>query len=83
MLDIKIEDVNGDGVPDKVSLYSNKPNGAGGIFADNITVVIEDRRTNETKTITAEFNSGYNARLFLGDFTKDKLATLLTKIHKY
>jgi len=74
LLDMKISDVTGDGVPDRVSLYGHKLSGGlvGGL-ADNITVVIEDGRTNETKTITPAFNSGYDARLFLGDFTKDKV----------
>lgn len=73
LLDMKIGDVTGDDVPDKVSLYGSKPEGATGVFTDNIIVVIEDGRTNETKAITPEFNSGYNPRLFLGDFTKDKI----------
>ena len=70
---MKIGDVTGDGVPDKVSLYGSKSEGTTGIFADNITVVIEDGHTNQRKIITPEFNSGYNPRLFLGDFTKDKI----------
>lgn len=32
--------VTGDGVPDKVSLYGNKPESSTEIFTDNITVVI-------------------------------------------
>jgi hypothetical protein len=80
LLDIKIGDVNGDGVPDKVSLYGNKPDGTAGIFADNIIVVIEDGRTNQTKTISPEFNSGYNARLFLGDFTMDRVDDIKVSI---
>lgn len=73
LLDMKIGDVTGDGVLDKVSLYGNKPNGLKGIYADNITVVIEDGYTKQRKTIIPEFNSGYNASLFLGDFTKNKV----------
>lgn len=72
LLDIKIGDITGDGIRDKVSLYGNKPDGVTGIFADNITVVIEDGYTKEKKVIAPPFNSGYNARLFIGDFTKDK-----------
>lgn len=72
LFEMKIGDVTGDGVPDKVSLYGSKPEGPAGIFVDNITVVIEDGRTNQTRTITPEFNSGYNPSLFLGDFTKDR-----------
>jgi hypothetical protein len=80
LLDMKIGDVTGDGVPDKVSLYGSKPEGYTGIFTDDITVVIEDGRTNETKTITPELNSGYNVSLFLGDFTKDKIDDIKVSI---
>lgn len=80
LLDMKLGDVTGDGVSDKVSLYGNKPDGSKGIFADNITVIIEDGHTKQRKTITPEFNSGYNARLFLGDFTKDKVDDIKVSI---
>ena len=73
LLDIKIGDVTGDGILDKISLYGNKPNGASEIFTDNITVVIKNGRTNQTKTITPEFNEGYSPNLFLGDFTRDNV----------
>lgn len=80
LLDMKIGDVTGDGIPDKVSLYGSKPEGVTGIFTDNIIVEIEDGRTNETKTINPAFNSGYNPRLFLGDFTKDKIDDIKVSI---
>ncbi len=80
LLDMKVGDVNGDGVPDKVYLYGNKPQGPTGIFVDNITVAVEDGRTHITKTITPEFNSGYNPRLFLGDFTKDNIDDIKVSI---
>jgi hypothetical protein len=80
LLDMKIGDVTGDGITDKVYLYGYKPDGAEGIFADNITVAIEDGQTNEVQTITPEFNSGYNAGLFLGDFTKNNVADIKVSI---
>lgn len=80
LLDMKFGDVTGDGIPDKVSLYGNKPAGSTGIYSENITIVIEDGRTNQIKTITPEFSSGYNARLFLGDFTKNKVADIKVSI---
>jgi hypothetical protein len=42
ILDMKQGDVNGDRYLDTVYLYGNKPEGPSGIFADNITLVIED-----------------------------------------
>jgi hypothetical protein len=80
LLDMKIGDVTGDGVPDKVSLYGSKSGDSTEIFADNITIVIKDGRTKQTETITPAFNSGYNAKLFLGDFTKDKIADINVSI---
>lgn len=72
LLDVKIGDVTGDGIFDKVSLYGKKENPSE-IFADNITIAIEDGRTHKIYTITPKFNSGYNARVFLGDFTKNNI----------
>jgi len=80
LLDMKIGDVTGDGVRDKVFLYGNKPDGSSGIFADNITIVIKDGHTNQSTSITPAFNSGYNAKLFLGDFTKDKVDDIQVSI---
>lgn len=72
LLDVKIGDVTGDGILDKVSLYEKKETPSE-IFADNITIVIEDGRSHKIYTITPKFNSGYNARVFLGDFTKNNI----------
>lgn len=72
LLDVKIGDVTGDGIPDKVSLYGNKE-GPSEMFSDNITIVVEDGHTHKIQTITPKFNSGYNASIFLGDFTRDKI----------
>lgn len=80
LLDMKIGDVTGDGIPDKVSLYGIKPDGLTGIFVDKFTVVIEDGLTHQTKTITPEFNSGYNPTLFLGDFTNDNVKDIKVSI---
>lgn len=71
LLDYKRGDVTGNGVPDNVYLYGNKPDGASGIFADNITLVIQDSRSNRSKAVTFDHNAGYHASVFLGDFDKD------------
>ncbi len=73
ILMIQEGDVSGDGVPDKVYLYGNKAGDSISSFVDNISIVIEDGFTGKTSTITPEFNAGYNPRLFLGDFTADRV----------
>jgi hypothetical protein len=79
LLDLKQGDVNGDGIIDNVYLYGNKPEGTG-IFADNITLVIQDGNSNQSTTVRLQSNAGYNARLFLGDFSKDNVADILVSI---
>ncbi|GGD77149.1 FG-GAP-like repeat-containing protein [Paenibacillus nasutitermitis] len=80
LLDMKQADVNGDGLPDSVFLYGHKPDGKSGIFADHITLVIQDGYTQNKTTVNLKNNAGYNARLFLGDFDKDGIADILVTI---
>jgi hypothetical protein len=77
LLDMKQGDVNGDGIIDNVYLYGNKPDG---IYADNITLVIQDGHSNQSTTVNLQNNAGYNARLFLGDFSKDNVQDILVSI---
>ena len=79
MLDLKTGDVNGDGVLDTVYLYG-QVDGPPGIFADNITLVIQDGRSNKSTTVHLKNNAGYNARLFLGDFNKDSVPDIMVSI---
>lgn len=79
LLDIKHADVNGDGTIDNIYLFGNKPEGTGE-FADQITLVIQDGLSNKTTTVNLQYNAGYNARLFLGDFSKDSVADILISI---
>lgn len=73
---MKTGDVNGDGVLDTVYLYG-QVDGPPAIFADNITLVIQDGRSNKITTVHLKNNAGYNARLFLGDFNKDNVLDIM------
>ena len=69
LIDEKMGDVTGDGVPDKICLYGDKS--ADTLYISNITLEIEDGQTRLKSDLITEV-SGYNPTLFLGDFTKDK-----------
>ncbi|WP_123053366.1 VCBS repeat-containing protein [Clostridium sp. JN-1] len=73
LIDMKFGDVTGDKIIDKVSLYGNKPDGQDSEFISNISIVIQNGHCNRTSIITPKFNEGYNPRIFLGDFNKDKI----------
>lgn len=75
LLDFKQGDVTGDGMIDNVYLYG-KPEGAGG-FADHITLIIQDGRTQQTTTVNLQNNAGYHTSLFLGDFSGDKVEDIM------
>ncbi|KRE29697.1 FG-GAP repeat domain-containing protein [Paenibacillus sp. Soil522] len=77
LLDMKQGDVNGDGIPDLVYLFGHKPDGPSGIFADQITLVIHDGYSQQHKVVPLQYNTGYNAGLFLGDFDQNKIADIL------
>lgn len=79
LLDMKQGDVTGDGIIDYVYLYGRK-NVETDIFADQITLVIQDGRSNQTTTIPLSNNAGYNAKIFLGDFSKDNILDILVSI---
>ncbi|MEX2461577.1 MAG: VCBS repeat-containing protein [Paenibacillaceae bacterium] len=79
-LDMKQGDVNGDGVLDTVYLIGNKPDGPSGIYADHISVVIQDGRSKQQTAVHFQNNAGYNARLFLGDFDRDRIPDILVSI---
>ncbi|MEH7012317.1 VCBS repeat-containing protein, partial [Neobacillus niacini] len=43
-------------------------------------LVIQDGLSNQSTTVNLQNNAGYNARLFLGDFTKDQIPDILVSI---
>lgn len=72
-------DVNGDGVWDTVYLFG-QVDGPPSIFADNITLVIQNGQSTKSTTVQLKNNAGYNARLFLGDFNKDAVPDIMVNI---
>lgn len=71
-------DVNGDGIPDKVYLTGAKTSDSP--FTQDITLVIQDGRTGRFTSIPLSDNSGYNPRLFLGEFTGDGTCDIFISI---
>lgn len=80
LLDMKQGDVNGDGIPDLVCLFGHKPDGPSGIYADQMSLVIQDGYSQQHKVVPLQNDAGYNAGLFLGDFDQNKIADILVSI---
>ncbi|QIB27947.1 VCBS repeat-containing protein [Caloranaerobacter azorensis] len=80
ILDFKQGDVNGDLIIDNVYLIGEKPYGIKSPFVDNITILIQDGRTNIFYRIIPKENAGYNPTIFLGDFTGNKVNDILISI---
>lgn len=78
-LDFKLGDVTGDGYVDRVYLIGEKTSKQD-LFSDNISIVIHDGRTNQLIRIQMKYAAGYNAKLFLGNFTSKKKLDILVKI---
>ncbi len=78
-LDFKLGDVTGDGYVDRVYLIGEKTSKQD-LFSDNISIVIHDGRTNQLIRIQMKYAAGYNAKLFLGNFTSKKKFDMLVKI---
>lgn len=76
VLDSMQSDVTGDGILDTVYLLGRRPEGSSELFADRITLVIEDGYTNYRTAVKLPSGAGYNARLFLGDFDQDRIADI-------
>lgn len=72
-------DVNGDGIPDYVYLTGIKTSDSP--FTQNITLVIQDGRTGRFTSIPLSDNSGYDPRLFLGEFTGDGIDDIFISIN--
>lgn len=78
VLDFKQGDVTGDRVTDNVFLVGNKASSSP--FVENITLIIQNGRTNSYKRIVPKINVGYNPTIFLGDFTGNNKDDILVSI---
>lgn len=74
-----VGDVNGDGIPDNVYLTGIKTSDSP--FTQNITLIIQDGRTGRFISIPLSDNSGYDPRLFLGEFTGDGIDDIFISIN--
>lgn len=79
ILDFKTGDVNGDGSIDNVWLVGQKSH-PDDYFSDNIRIVIQDGRTNNSMQVPLKNAAGYNAQLFLGHFTSKLQSDILVSI---
>lgn len=71
-------DVNGDNVPDYIYLTGTRTPNSG--FIKDITLVIKDGKTGIKQSTKLASDAGYDPRLFLGDFTGDKIDDILISI---
>lgn len=79
LLDSKRGDITGDGIEDNIYLVGRKEN-SDAIFAENITLIIQNRATDRYIPVSLKTNTGYGARLFIGDFTKDGVSDIKVSI---
>lgn len=80
VLDFKRGDVDGDRIKDNVFLIGEKTSETESPFTKNITLLVQNGRTNTITTIPLKENAGYNPTIFLGDFNKDKVKDILISI---
>ncbi|KKI90746.1 spore coat protein [Bacillus sp. SA1-12] len=70
--------IDGDRIKDNVMLTANKTPDSP--FWKNITLVVQNGRTQQYEQISLKNNSGYNPTLFLGDVTGNKTDDILVVI---
>lgn len=80
ILDNKNADVNGDGIVDNIYLIGRKPFDTESPFYEGITLIIQDGKTSYYTPVTLKVNIGYEPKLFIGDFTGDKIDDIFINI---
>ena len=82
IIDMKKGDVTGDGTEDEVYLLGTQPSGGHGPnYFDDVTVSIIDGKTKKTTYLRFKYNSGYNPKLLLADFTGDGFLDIFVSIN--
>lgn len=77
--DMKVCDVNGDYIPDIVWIYGKKIYEDSPLLVD-LTLRIRCGKTCIVNDYPLAFDAGINPKLFLGDFTGDKICDILVSI---
>lgn len=80
ILDHKNGDVNGDGIVDNIYLIGRKPFDTDSPFYEGITLIIQDGKTSYYTPVPLKVNVGYEPKLFIGDFTDDKIDDVFINI---
>ncbi|WP_347552510.1 VCBS repeat-containing protein [Pseudalkalibacillus hwajinpoensis] len=78
ILDQKVGDVTGDGIPDRVVITGVKPYGSESPFVDEVILTIRNGSTSDA-SFALPGSSGYNPTLYLGDFTGNKVNEILVR----
>lgn len=79
VVQVKYGNVTGDGVTDVVYLTAVQTPGSP--FLQQITLVIQCRRTSQSFRVPLQENAGYHPTIFLGDFTGDRVKDILIVIN--
>lgn len=72
IIDSAMADITGDGVSDTLYLVGHKENKSDK-FADHMSLVVRDGAVHDLKTVDLNGFSGYEGKIFTGDFTGDKV----------
>lgn len=76
IIDKKIADVTGDEVDDTIYLIGHKKN-ATDRYADKLNIVVRNGATNNREMTDIEKMGGYEGKLFVGDFSGDKVKDVM------
>lgn len=76
VIDQATEDVTGDAIADTILLVGTKMNPSD-IFSSNLDIIVQDGKTKKFLKADIKDFGGYEAQLFVGDFTGDKVSDVM------